>query len=130
MKRKETVLETNLIGLGYYLIHKTYIGNHSDKVDTYTYKKDNGVIEFYVDLDKTREKIVRYYFKNKEHISFTDGILESLLQINNKFHEELEEYYDFANQCVKEIDPDIKCEPFVEESAFDDNWKSWATYTL
>ena len=119
MKRKETRLEKNLIGLGYHLSHKTYTGKHSDKVDTYVYVKDNGFIEYSVFLNKDRTTIRNYSFKNKVYMEYTNGILESLEEINGKFKNELMGIYDFANECAYEI-TEIKDDPFIEESGFDD----------
>lgn len=119
MKRKETRLEKNLIGLGYHLSHKTYTGKHSDKVNTYVYVKDNGVVEYSVSLDKNREQIVYYSFTNHRTLDYNFGILESLQEIHTKFNEELMSVYDFATKCAYEI-TEIKSDPFIEESGFDD----------
>ena len=121
MKRKETRLEKNLLGIGYHLSHKTYTGKHSDKVDTYVYIKDNGVIEYSVFLNKDRTTIRNYSFRNKVYMDYTSGILDSLIEINSKFQNELMGIYDFSRNCAYEI-PDIgfSSDPFIEESGFDD----------
>lgn len=107
MKRKETSLETNLISRGYHLSHKTYVGKHSDKVDTYVYVKNNGEILFSVALDKNRNKIVHYSFKNNRSFDYTFELLETLLEINTNFHNELMVIYDFTLNKAKEIVLDL-----------------------
>lgn len=119
MKRKETRLEKNLKGLGYFLSHKTYTGKHSDKVYTYVYLKYNGDYEFSVLLNKTREQIVHYSFICNRTLEYNLGILEFLQAVHTKFKEELMSVYDFDNKCAYEI-TEIKDDPFIEESGFDD----------
>jgi len=115
MKRKETLLETNLIKLGYHLSHKTYTGKHSDKVDTYVYQKENEVITYSVALNKTREKIVDKSFTNHRVLEYTRGILDSLEEISGKFEEELASLFVVLETTIENHDP------FVEESNFDGN---------
>lgn len=115
MKRKVTQLEHNLISRGYHLSHKTYTGKNSDKVDTYIYIKDKNNINYYVALDKNRNEIVHYSFTNNYNMYYSNGTLESLLEINARFNLELQEIYDFGKKESIEIN-----EPFIEESSFDD----------
>ena len=122
-RRKETLLERNLIEKGYRLSHKTYEGKYSEKVNNYVYKHDNGAVEYQVSLDRTREKIDHYAFTTKTYIEFTNGILDSLQEINECFVNELKDIYDFTNECAKEYVPftiDDLNDPFIEESVFDD----------
>ena len=103
MKRKQTLLEKNLIELGYSLSHKTYYGKNSSKVDRYVYIKDrDGLIIYSVDIDRTREHIETYSFTNKTHMQYTSGIIESLQEIMRNFECELQEIYDFQKEEAKQ----------------------------
>ena len=101
MKRKVTTLEQNLINKGFRLEKKTYIGKNRDKVNTYVYSFSDGEITYFVELDKTRTKIIRYYFTNKCNLDYTHDYITKLETIYNDFGEKLHD-------------------PFVEESGFDD----------
>ena len=122
MKRKQTLLEENLIKKGYMLSHKTYCGKNSSKVDQYVYVRDNGVIFYMINIDRTREHIENYSFTNKIRLDYTNGIIESLQEIMEHFENNLKDIYDFENKVAKEWTP-FEMEddyPFVEESVFDD----------
>lgn len=123
-RRKETLLEKNLVLKGYMLTEKTYCGSKSEKIKFYVYKKNNGVIHYEVELDPKREQILYYCFTNSTNMVYSDGTLESLQMINDNFHKELMEIYDFENKVAKEYTPiedldDIE-QVFVEEALFDD----------
>lgn len=95
MKRKETKLESNLIAKNYKLDSKTYCGKHQDKVDSYIYIKNNGVVTYIVKLDKKREHIVSYCFTNEKQYFYDKGKLEGLEEVLSYFEEELRLIYDF-----------------------------------
>lgn len=101
MKRKVTTLEQNLISKSFKLEKKTYIGKNRDKVNTYVYSFTDGEITYFVELNKNREKIIRYYFTNKYTQDFTKDYITKLENIYSDFSEKLHD-------------------PFVEESGFDD----------
>jgi hypothetical protein len=127
MKRKETLLEQNLIYKGYRLEGKSYTGKKSDKVFAYNYVKDNGVVKYYVQLDKTRNTIKYHYFTTDRYYLYDQGKLEGLQEVLSSFTSELMSIYDFQNHKARdlpvfsELEEDlINHEDYIEESVFDD----------
>ena len=122
MRRKETLLESNLIELGYRMSHKTYSGKHSDKVESYIYKKINGEVVYQVSLNKTREHIDHYSFQTLRQFDYNRGKLEGLYEVLMGLEDELKSVYDFDKKCAKEVleYEEMDIDNFVEESGFDD----------
>ena len=114
MKRKITTLEEKLISRNYKLEKKTYIGKNRDKVYSYTYSVKVSPITYYVELDKTREKIINFSFINDYYPHYDFSYIDYINKLYMDFVKLLESFYDFHEQDV--IEP---C-PFVEESGFDD----------
>lgn len=125
MKRKETLLESNLIYLGFRLVGKTYTGKHSDKVEGYHYEKEVGETTYVVNLDKTREEIVSFLFRNPHFYEFDLGKINGLYDVFNQFTLELQKIYNFSDKKALSIynfivEEENINDPFVEESNFDD----------
>ena len=80
MKRKITILEQRLIESGFVLSFKAYHGKHSEKTLSYSYVKNNWLVE----LDQKREKIIRFSMVN---VGFSTMDFKQLLALNNAFHE-------------------------------------------
>ena len=122
MRRKETMLESNLIELGFRLSHKTYVGKHCDKVDHYVYKLLKVSTAYVVELDKTREHIVSYYFENMDKHHYTFEYINLLYDVIQDFYGDLCKIYDFNGHRALELEEyeEVDNDNFVEESAFDD----------
>ena len=123
-RRKETLLEQNLVVKGYKLLFKTYEGKKSEKVDSYVYGKSNGYVDYRVHLDSKRVGVKYFCFTDKQYLTFTSGIIESLQEIDENFKKELSEIYDFENKCAKELEDignyTLEETPFIEEHFFDE----------
>lgn len=103
MRRKKTLLESNLESVGYKLSHKTYCGKKQEKVNEYVFYRNDGVVNYKVNIDRTRDHINSYSFNNKDIEMFNDNTIEHLIEVNDKFHKEMESIYDFDLKKAKEI---------------------------
>ena len=102
MKRRETLLEHKLIENGYKLVFKTYKGKKSEKVDNYVFSKLEGETEFIVCLNKDRNEITCYYFKNDRFAHYDLGKIEGLRYVYEGFENFLKSIYDFKEKRVLE----------------------------
>ena len=122
MKRIITDLETRLLEGGFHLKNKVYEGKHSEKIKSYLYLKDMRACVYVVELDKTRNHIINYSFRNYSVHEYSKGILEGLEEVLTHLKTYLDSIYDFSTNEVRE-EPIYIQEyevPFVEESYFDD----------
>lgn len=118
--RSETLLEQELMSRGFSLSHKTYTGYKNRKVDSYIYIKDIHACVYEVILDFTRNKIKDLRFTNYSIHEYSQGIIEGLKEVLDSFRLDINTFYDFEKNCVREIEFTTDFDTPIEESYFDD----------